>query len=353
MKRSTKSFLLTALILFCAGILLTLGSFLFVKIRGINPYGVEDSLKTPESKTVTLDEIMKQSPNANFAKGTAASEFSKIEATSFSGKLVILPTDGKTYLDLKETDTQNLSCEVIGETLIIRDTKTVGQFGFFINENGFTFHGLRQIFGPGNFMESKRVVTIYVDRSASVSEISATSMVGDVTVDGVSVGNLKVMTNFGNVKVKNCTVTEGKINVEGSVSNVEVADNHSVYLSVSVKFGNIDAYLTTPETASSNLDVWLGNVRVRSAEPFSLIKLYCETKMGAVYLNGDQLGKAVQPSTDLTNSVRRVSSSAIFGSIYFDDLPDAKPFEPIETGEPEETVTDTVESTDTHQEAAS
>ena len=352
MKRTTKSLLLTALILFCAGVLLTLGSFLFVKIRGIDPYGLEKSLKTPEDKTVSLDEILEASPNANYNKGTSSVEFSKIEMTSFSGKVAVKPSEKNgTYLDLKHANTQNISYEIVGETLIIKDTKPVGLMGFFVDEGGFSYHGLRQIFGPGNTLESERTVTIYVDPEAEISEISVDSMVGNVLVDGVKVWNLKVAVSIGDAEVKNCTITDGKISVTGSFTDVQVADNHTASIVVSTKIGNIDALLSQPETTSSNFDVWMGTVRIKTTEPTAAYKMNCETVIGGVWRNGEKLGKKIQ--TDATAAARRVSSSAVFGSIYFDyalgrepEIPVIVPKTEPETTEPETAEPETLPSTE-------
>ena len=46
MKKTTKSMLITSLILFAAGLILALSSALYVKISGIDPFLVEQKVKS-------------------------------------------------------------------------------------------------------------------------------------------------------------------------------------------------------------------------------------------------------------------------------------------------------------------
>ncbi len=344
MKRTTKSLLLTALILFCVGVLLTLGSFLFVKIRGIDPYGIEKSLKTPEDKTVTLSDILANSPNSNFVKGTASVEFSSVELTSFSGKVVLKPTDGETRIELKQANMQNVSFEIVGETLTVKDTKPVGMMGFFVDDGGFSYHGLRQIFGPGNTLESNRVVTLYLNEETEVAKITLSSMVGDVEVDGIRAWQLLITVSVGDITAKNCTVSD-RFEITGSFSDVNVADNHTASIKAETKVGTIEALLSQPETTSVNFDVWLGSVNVKTTEPTASYKMNFDTIIGGIYNNGEKLGKNVQ--TDATKAAKRVSASAIFGTIHFDYAYGKEPEVILPETEPETTEPATLPETET------
>ena len=317
MKKTTKSLLLTALILFSAGILLTLGSFIFVKIKGINPYGIEKSEKNPEDKTITLQEILEQSHNSNYVRGTSTVPYSKIDLTSFTGKVRILPAEGKTLLSLEKANLKNLSCEIVGETLTIKDLKAVGFMGFFVDEGGFSFHGLRQIFGPGNSAESDRVITLYLDPSIEVSQISVNSYVGSVLIDGISMWNLNVNSSVGDVTVQNCKITNGKITAEGSFSDLYLNGNNTVSIAASTKIGSINVHLTSPVTQSIIADAWLGNIAIKSDLATKTYKMNLEVYLfGSANQNGQKLGKTVQ--TDATSAARRVSATTFLGSIHFD-----------------------------------
>ncbi len=315
MKKTTKSLLITSVILFTAGLLLALSSFLYVKVRGIDPYGIERNIKTPENKTVYLPEILSTSPNANFNSGTSPVPFSKIDMTSFTGDVVIRSTEEPSYLALENANTQNIAIEIQGETLVIRDIRPVGFFGIFIDENGFSFHGLRQIFGPGNSANAGRTVTVYVNSETELSQINVTSSVGDITVDGISAQNLDTKASLGDITIQNCTVSEGKITAAGSFSQITIDENEAASINVSSRFGTIHANLTSPTTQSAIFDLWVGKIRIRTDLPTTFYKLNLGTAVGKVTRNQIGVGKSLN---DVSTTAKRISSSMILGSIALD-----------------------------------
>ena len=87
-------------------------------------------------------------------------EFSKVDLTSFAGNIVIRPSDGETRLVLEHTNVNNISYSIIGETLVVKEVDPVGFFGIYIDEDGFSFKGLRQVFGPGNSANTGKTITL-------------------------------------------------------------------------------------------------------------------------------------------------------------------------------------------------
>ncbi len=311
MKKTTKSLLITALILLCAGLLLALSSALFTKVMGIDPYGVEQKAKVIETKSISLDDILSVSQESNFVKKLSTKEFSKIDVLSFAGNVVICSDPGETRIQLDHANTNNLSWEIVGETLMIKEEDPVGFLGFYIDENGFSFQGLRHIFGPGNSANSGKTVTVYLSSKIKLDQVNVHSTIGDVTVDGVFSENLSISASTGNVCVKNLQSENGKISIEGNVVDVLLENNAYSNCTVSTRIGSIKAGIPKGDNQSTVLDVWMGNVNLNTDLPTSYYKLSFSTMFGTITRNGQTAGKSL---SDSSSTASRISSTIILGS---------------------------------------
>lgn len=312
MRKTTKSLLLASLLMLCAGILLTLGSFLFIKIADIDPYGVEQIPAHIEDKEVSLTEILSLSPNSNYVKKLSLSEFSKLDLLNFAGDLMICPTTEETHLSLKNTNTSNLSYEIIGDTLIVKEINPVGFFGLYVSGDGFTFKGLRQIFSSGIKANTGKSVTLYVNENTKLSQITVDSKIGDVLLDGIYTENATISCSNGNVTLQGLLCDTTKISVAGSLCDITANDCHFAILNCKTRLGSISAKIMDLPNQSLILDALCGKVNILTDAPTSNYKLTFTTMFGSITKNGETLGKELSLPT---HTQSRISSTLIVGNV--------------------------------------
>jgi len=316
MKKTTKSLFVTALVLFFSGLLLALGSTLYVKINGIDPFGVTEKPMHIENKTVSLEELVLLSPNSNYANKLSNKEFSKIDFQSYTGNVVIQAADS-TSIELIRANTNNLSYEIIGETLTIKEVDPVGFMGVFIDENGYSFKGLRQLFGPGISANSEKTIIINLPFYYQMDSIDIRSNIGDITVNGIDTLSLNITASSGSVTVKNLRNIETKIQAEGSASNFSVFGCIYDSCVLNSKFGEISVEIPSADCQSTVLNAWIGKIYVQSDIAPDLYKANFSTDMGSVTVDKQAYGKEY---TSPSGSKNRITAEVFFGKIVMDQL---------------------------------
>lgn len=310
MKKTTRSLLISALILFCAGLVLAIGTTLYAKISKIEVYDIQKKARTIENVTLTIDEILSRSPESNYVKQISQSKFSKIDLTSFVGDVVLTVSEGDPLLVLDETNTNNISYSVIGDTLTVSEIDPVGFMGFYMDQSGISFKGLRHIFHPGNAVNSEKTVTIRLPADFILTQVDIYSLIGDVTVDGISANSLNVEAGNGNVKIKNLTNADAKITVNGNFTDVKMENNLYTTCAVSTHFGTIETSLLENTNASTILDLWCGDVSVNTVPPTTHYKLSLATTVGSITRNEKEVGKKLNSNG---SGAARISSNIFFG----------------------------------------
>ena len=311
MKKTTKSLLITSLILFCSGLLLALSSALFVKLKGIDAYGVAPVEKTIETKTLSLDDILEASPECNFINKLSNKEFLRVDIGSFTGKVIVRSAE-ETSVELFDANTSNLSCKIVGETLTICENAPVGIMGLFIDNNGFSFKGLRQIFGPGNSANRDKVVILNLAEDFPVDRITIKSHLGDVDIYGISADEINVSSFAGDVSFGDLSNENAKITLKSDFGDVNLKNSEYASCSLNLKFGDISAQILDEENVSTVLEAWLGNIKIETIVPTESFKLTLSTTLGGIRKNGENIGKSVRESTDSTS---RITASTMMGDI--------------------------------------
>lgn len=341
MRKSTKSLLITSLILFCAGLFLAVGSAIFVKVKGIDPYGVVEKQKVIENKTISLPQLLEASPESNFVKKLSPKEFHRIDLSSYTGDIVVRSAD-VTSIELQKTNTANLTCSIIGETLTIAEEDQVGILGVYINDEGFSFKGLRHIFGPGNSANLKKVVIVNIAKDFPIDQINIDSKIGDVLVDGITATTLNITAKNGNVELKNLPNVDGKISVKGDTADVEIEDCYYNSCNISVKIGDITADILDLSAVSNVFESWIGNVEIETDLPTTQYKLSLSSTFGSISRNGSLIGKDCKESAE---NASRITANALLGSISLDfEGDDESLYVPVDSESTTEEVPQTAEA---------
>lgn len=339
MKKTTKSMLITALILVCAGLLLSLGSFLFALISKVDIFGVENVPYISATKDYTLTEILESSPEADYTRKLTSLPFSKLDILSFVGKVEIVPTKDETHVTLTNANPDNVLVQVIGTTLTVAEQREVGIMGVFIGEKGFSFKGLRQIFGPGNSANPGKAMTVYLNEDDLAESVSIRSSVGDVVVRGIGGDSLSVRASFGKASLEDLTVKH--VEVMETFGTLTLKGNECSSINATVHFGSVEAFLPQCGDQSLVLDLWAGKCTVSTEAPLTHYKLTLSTTVGSVEKNGKSAGKTMQ---EYSGTASRISSTVLLGKISVNGSEEAEAVQ--ETFETEE-VTFEVDTVDT------
>lgn len=311
MKKTTHSLLVTSLILFCAGLLLTIVTSMYAKVKKIEVFDVEKKERTIVNTTLSIDQILDKSPDANFVKHLSPTKYSRLDLTSYSGKIVICPGEEDTQVVLEEANAANLELAVIGDALTVREVDPVGYLGFYIDKGGVSFKGLRHIFNPGNAINSDKIVTLKIPQSVALSQIDVFSSIGDITLDGVNANFINVHSVKGTIDVKNLTNATSKITINGNFTDVEMDNNLYSSCAISSRFGDIKTHVLENSNGSTILDLWIGDINVKTDTPTSLYKLSIATTYGQVIRNSENVGKTLNNDGF---SAARISSSIFKGN---------------------------------------
>ena len=312
MKKNTRSLLMTSLILFCAGLLLSLCASLYGILTDQKIFEVEKKERTIESTTVGIDEILANSPNSFYVKKQAETHFTAVDITSFAGNICICTGTEKAELALDKANTGNLKFEITGNTLIIEEEDPVGFFGFYIGKKGVSFKGLRHIFSPGNAINKQKNITLYLPNDTVLTKLNIDSFAGDIQIQGIDCESVNVSADYGNVSLSKLKNSSAKIFVSGSAGNTKITGCDYASCSINKKIGNIDADLTKKEGQSTVLDTWCGDVTVTSPLPVSCYKLNLSTNFGKVETDRKSFGKKHKENG---SSASRISSNLFLGDV--------------------------------------
>ena len=310
MKKTTISLLTTALILFCTGILLALFASLHAKISKIEVFDVETKESKIETLSLTIDDVLKKSPDANYVKQQSSTKYTRIDLTSFVGDIIICNGGQETEILLDEANTNNLEYFVEGDALTIREVDPVGFMGFYVDDSGISFRGLRHTFHPGNAVNSDKVITVKIPEGLVLNQIDVFTTIGNITIDGISAGTINAESGKGLISIKNLKNAESKVAVKGNFSSVEMEENLYSNCSISTHFGSIKASLVEDANASTILDLWYGSIDVETLLPTSQYKISITTGNGVIKHNSKTIGETLNHDG---TSAARISSSIVIG----------------------------------------
>lgn len=310
MKKTTRSLLISALILFCAGLLLTICASLYAKIADIEVYDFPKKARTIETVSIPIDDILKQSPESNFVNQVSETKFNRVNLTSFTGDVVICTSKKDAELHLDQTNTNNIVYSVVGDTLTVSEDDAVGFMGFYIDNGGVSFEGLRHMFNPGNATNSEKTITLRIPSDLTLAQIDVSSSIGNITIDGISANVINVKSGTGTVKIENLKNPEGKIKVSGNFTDVKMKKNFYANCAIDTHFGNIETHLLKDTNGSTILDLWCGDVKVVTDNPTTYYKLSVSVSAGSITRNSKDFGEKL--NTDGSGAAR-ISSGIFWG----------------------------------------
>lgn len=269
MKKNTISMLITALILFAAGFLLTVITLIYTSISKIDIYPGQSKTKPEIGNTV------KTFGDMGYAQGDL---LRKIELTSLVGSVDVLPTDGESRVEFENTDLNNLDTSFADGVLTVTESQPVGFMGLEVSAEHFGFNGLRQIFRWSNNAKTSKKITLYLNPNDFSTVLNVTSKVGDVKVRDIDCSEMYIVSAVGDITVDGCNLTSA-LNVKGDKADVFVRDCHYMQAAVNVTIGDVWALVTEHKT---NLQTMLGSVTVITRNTKDDYQLRLSTTIGSI-----------------------------------------------------------------------
>lgn len=304
MKKTTKSMLTTALILVAAGLILTVGSFIFCIAGGVDIYG--DAERKFDFRTFSLD-----MPALRAETGAAQKTISGISISAQVGDIEVRPTDGETHFEFYNVDRENLHCSYDTGVLTIAEENEVTYFGLSVNNEGFSFRGLRYLFSANNFSGARRIV-LFWNQSEAMPPLYVKTVVGNLKINGIRCSaNLTAEVTTGGIVVNNCSSPSGTLRANTSVGTVSVRQNEFALTSLYTTCGSLHAGVLGQKTV---LESVLGSATVELLLPEDQYNIRCTTSLGYVYPpDGASVGS--EYTSSLTEGQNSITATAIVGSV--------------------------------------
>ncbi len=300
MKKTAISMLISALILFCAGLLLTLVTLIYTTASGTDIYSGQ------AGRTSNIRDFTKTFAELGF---TAENPVKKIELSSLVGDVVILPTDGESRVEFYQSDLNNIVCKFENGTVTVKEDSSVGFMGIEISNDGMGFNGLRQLFRSSGNANSQRRTTLYLNPAEFKGVLNVKCEVGDVSAKEILCSELYVENTFGQVDVADCVLTS-TLNVKGNFSDVIIRENTYLQSDINVTFGKIYALIDQQKT---NLQTSVGDITVLTARGKDEYQLRLSNTSGAISpFDIDNNKNEFSLYSDSTNSIW---AKSVFGKI--------------------------------------
>jgi hypothetical protein len=290
---------------------LALGSALFVKIKGIGAFGTTYKAQNIETKKQSVTEVLAASPNSNYVKKLSPRAFSRVYLSTFAGNLEIC-RDTETYVELIDADTNNLAVEIVGDTFTVKEIDPASFMGIFLDENGFSFKGLRHSFAKKNSFNAEKRIVLHLAEDLFPEQIHVVSQYGDVSLWGISANEITVESKFGSVFFGDIKNQSAKLNVKGSFCDVTVQNCVYQSCALNTKIGSVYCLIPSELCQSTVCENWIGNMKILTDVPTSSFKLNCSTSFGTVKKNGEEIGKKC---SEASKNANRITAKTLFGTI--------------------------------------
>ncbi len=269
MKKTTNSMLISALILFCTGLLLTLITAIYTTAAGVDIFSgtgssnpnVRDYSKTFADMGYTQNDTIK-----------------KIDFSFLVGDVEVLSTQEESRVEFYQTDINNIVCKFENDTITIKETNSVGFMGFEINEKGVGFNGLRQLFRSVGNASMERKVVLYLNPQDFNGVLNVNCVVGNILCRDLTCSELYTKSTAANVTVLNSRVNTA-LNVQGMIGDVFIRENEFLQCRVNVTNGKIYAYV---DENKCNFETTLGDIFILTEQSSTDYQLRLSNTTGAI-----------------------------------------------------------------------
>ncbi len=308
MKHKTKKMLISALILFCAGLLLTTGGYIAAAIGSV---GVYETKERPEPDI--------RSETYSVSQFTGGDTFHSLDIRFQVGNVVITKVSGaaQTTVQVSEVDMATFTHKVTDGVLVLADDDDYpsSYFGFSFTSDGFTFNGLRQILNFSSAANSDR--TLYINLASDVDALESINIscgAGDVILRNFSVkDNVRVAVSCGDVRAEKVEVGSA-MTLNTDLGDVAVSECSYTRCEVASTKGNITAYITGE--GNGTFESVAGDVLIESKNALQNYEITLSATVGSVSVGETEIGSDYTHYPDShQKSFGKIIATAVVGSV--------------------------------------
>ncbi len=308
MKHATKKMLITALILFCAGLFLTTVGYIVAAVNDVSVYDENERPKADvKSETYNLNQL------------TGGESFTNLEIRFQVGNVVITKVTGsnQSTVQVSAVDMATFGHGVKDGVLSLADDDVYPStyYGFSFTSNGFGFNGLRQILNFASAGNKNR--TLYINLASDMADLQNITIhcgAGNVIVRNFTVkDSVSVSVSYGNISVDNISIG-GSFSASTDLGNISMNDSSYARCELASTRGNIQAYLTG--NGNNTFDSVAGNVTIEVKNPLQKYEITMSTTTGSVYVGDVEIGSDYTHYPDSNEqSLGKIIATAIVGSV--------------------------------------
>ncbi|MCV9886345.1 DUF4097 domain-containing protein [Metabacillus halosaccharovorans] len=196
-------------------------------------------------------------------------EFNNIEVDLADAKLEVIPSD-EYKLEIESLEGTKITHTDKNKTLKIKDDTSHSEFTFAMN-----FIGNIQ----------KTMIKIYVPADKKFDNVSIANDFGDIMLDGMTTDKLTILSNDGDVDIKEIQAKD--VAIQNDFGDTNASNVKTNKLTIEINDG--DAELNTLDIAQeANLTNDFGEISLRD---FTSHGTEIESSDGEIYINGQLLGK--------------------------------------------------------------
>ncbi len=281
MKRSTKSSLISALILFTLGVLLTTVSYVVALCNKIDIYNDEKN---------AYDFVTRQYQLTDALLASGASENAEINELSLQlqgANVQVQKTDGVTTIELHNVNQENYSFQFSAGTLSISEKNSVNIFGFNVGHSEISFGGLRHLFHDASTRPLPEII-IHLNANDNFSCLRSEITCGSFTaVDIPDDIALHTSLTVGEIFIQNCQGEQCALNLTANVGKIEIDNCHYNDTSCNITCGEVS--ISDP-TGNLNVGTVVGSISL-TYKNNDTTRLHVNTTFGTIYdTNGNAVG---------------------------------------------------------------
>lgn len=269
MKKTTISMLITALILFCTGLLVTLITLIYTTATGTDIFSGQNTA-TPNVRDYTQTFADMGYKENDLIK--------KIDFSMLVGKVEVAATTQESRVEFTQTDINNIVCSFENNTLTVKEINSVAFMGFEISENGMGFNGLRQLFRSVGNASSDRKAVLYINPKDFGGVINVKCVVGSITCQDLNCEDLSTESTIADVSVMECSFLN-EIKIKGTAGDVYLRKNTYSNCRVNVTSGNIFAII---DQKKHNFETTVGDILILTQQDKEDYLLRLSNTYGAI-----------------------------------------------------------------------
>lgn len=256
MKRTTKSILITALCIFCAGALLTVTCLVVSLATKTDLYGDATREYDYSPFQLSFSELFELAGASNGA-------FSELFLDMQACHVRVEKTDGASRIEFENTDRNNLVFTEDYGILTVSEKQAVNRYGLEVSGQSISFDGFRHLFRYQSIGAAPDIC-IYLGAADQPTSLRLNATLGAIELTDVALdGGITLSLSYGNVTLDRCTGADGALSVRVSCGSIECRDSSFPASTLQTSCGSVLCLNMKGDVTANSM---VGNISYSCAE---------------------------------------------------------------------------------------